>query len=98
MGYFSNGTEGDLYEAQYCARCVHNEDDPEKPGCPVMLAHVLYAYEECNSTSTAKHILDELIPYEKGFNRQCAMFVTVDTVRRKRADQRQLPMFPGGGS
>ena len=73
MGYFSNGTEGDMYEAQYCARCVHRDDER---GCPVMTAHVLYAYEECNSKSNAKHMLDMLIPKAESpaFNAQCAMF------------------------
>jgi hypothetical protein len=89
MGYFPNGTAGDMYEAKWCARCVHHEDDPEKPGCPVMLAHVLYAYEECNSQSNAKHILDELIPIdEDGWNKQCAMFVTVEDLTRKRRERR----------
>ncbi len=36
MGYFANGTEGDIYEARYCARCIHR-GDPDGPGCPVML-------------------------------------------------------------
>ncbi len=91
MGYFSNGSSGDWYEAKYCARCVHND---EENGCPVMLAHVLYAYEECNSNSNAKHMLDLLIPVRKdGFNGQCAMFVTVEQVTRKRRGQ--PPTLPG---
>jgi hypothetical protein len=72
MGYFPNGSAGDAYEAQYCARCVHQSDE----GCAVMLAHVLYAYEECGSRSNAEHILKLLIPErEDGFNAQCAMFL-----------------------
>lgn len=70
MGYFSNGTEGDMFEAQYCARCVHNTDK----GCPVMLTHLLFSYEECNSDSNAKRMLDILIPREGAWNEQCAMF------------------------
>lgn len=70
MGYFSNGTEGDIYEAQYCARCVHeNKSD----GCPVMLAHVLHNYRDCNKEDSILHIL---IPRtDNGFNAQCAMFI-----------------------
>lgn len=83
MGYFSNGTEGDMYEAKYCANCVHGESDPEKPVCPVMLAHLFYAYEECNSKSNAKHILDTLIPIDGAFNAQCSMFVPADALARK---------------
>jgi hypothetical protein len=92
MGYFSNGTEGDMYEARYCARCVHSVDDPEKPGCPVMLAHVLYAYEECGKKSNAAHVLEILIPRDGAFNAQCAMFVE----RRPEVDPTQLPLFQEG--
>lgn len=31
MGYFANGTEGDMYEEQYCDRCVHQNAEV---GCP----------------------------------------------------------------
>lgn len=76
MGYFSNGTEGDMFEARYCNRCVHEDDEK---GCPVMLAHVLYSYELCNEKEhPGKVMLDMLIPRERepGYcgNAQCAMF------------------------
>lgn len=71
MGYFANGTEGDMFEAQWCNRCVHEDDEK---GCPVFLAHILYAYEECNSKSNAKVMLDMLIPRKRASNAQCAMF------------------------
>lgn len=77
MGYFANGTEGDCFEAKWCNRCVH--EDNEK-GCPVMLAHILFSYEECNSKSNAKVMLDMLIPRDGPWNAQCAMF----QLRRKR--------------
>jgi hypothetical protein len=72
MGYFSNGTEGDMYEVQFCNHCKHEN---EEKGCPVMLTHVLYAYEECNNESNAKRMLDMLIPREGIENKQCTMFV-----------------------
>lgn len=74
MGYFSNGTEGDLYESRYCNRCVHEDDEK---GCPVMLAHILYAYELCNEEKhPGKVMLDLLIPRSKDGcgNEQCVMF------------------------
>lgn len=74
MGYFPNGIAGDMFEAQWCNRCVHENDEK---GCPVMLAHILYAYELCNddpAKSKAKHMLDMLIPEKGAFNDQCAMF------------------------
>lgn len=71
MGYFSNGTEGERYEAQYCVRCIHqNMDDG---GCAVWHAHMLYNYRDCNDEDSILHLL---IPLKKeGIgNEQCAMF------------------------
>lgn len=90
MGYFSNGTEGAMYEERYCSRCVHSDirDDKEigaadNPACPVWFAHLLFAYEETGSESNAEMILDLLIPrvphtFTDGIthdiNAECAMF------------------------
>lgn len=48
MGYFSNGTEGMMFEEAWCSRCVHSDDRPGKaigdkdnPPCPVWMAHLL---------------------------------------------------------
>lgn len=72
MAYFSNGTEGESYQAQWCSRCTHQN------GCPVWDAHLLYAYELCNSTEAGKHILDMLIPMrDDGFADKCLMFTEV---------------------
>ena len=64
MAYFSNGTEGLMYQETYCFRCEHWEQRPGEgaEGCPIWDAHLLYAYEECNSKSNAKAMLDMLIP------------------------------------
>ena len=76
MGYFSNGSEGMDYEARFCERCIHY-GPVEGPGCPIWSAHLLYAYEECNSESNAKVMLDMLIPRTPDGldNEQCVMFV-----------------------
>lgn len=68
MGYFPNGSAGRDYEAAYCDRCVHGE-----AGCSVMLAHLLFNYDECNND---KSILDVLIPrsVEGLGNEACTMF------------------------
>lgn len=90
MGYFSNGTEGELYVERYCSRCKHWEDDgPDRiEGCPVWDLHILFAYEECNSSSNAKAMLDTLIPrgviadagdgHPLPINEQCVMFIARD--------------------
>ena len=70
MGYFSNGSEGMDYEAKYCARCIHNQ---EEASCAVLLAHQLYNYDECNKPESILHIL---IPRDdRGYNEKCAMFI-----------------------
>lgn len=80
MGYFSNGTEGAIYEETFCARCVHYDQDlgVDSP-CPVWMAHLLYAYELCNEDDhPGKVMLDMMIPpAEPGLNGngRCRMFV-----------------------
>lgn len=94
MGYFSNGTHGDMFEAEHCAQCVHGEatrNPDAKDGCPVWLAHIFFAYEECGTKSNAKHILDLLIePRDDGMFNECKMFAPTPTDAR-----RQLSMFDG---
>lgn len=68
MGYFANGTEGELYEAEYCNRCVH-QDDP----CAVWLLHLAYNYSGIDDKSMS-HALDMLIPRNGVHNDECAMF------------------------
>lgn len=70
MGYFSNGTEHEMYAAQYCVRCRHYDDG----GCPVIMAHMVYNYEECNKPDSILHML---IPRAKegAWNDQCRMFI-----------------------
>ena len=70
MGYFSNSTEGMMYEAQYCDRCVHAH---KEYGCPCWEAHMLWNYDECNK---ADSILHKMIPLKAdGFCDKCIFFV-----------------------
>ena len=68
MGYFSNGTEGDIYYAAHCMKCVHEAD-----GCHVWLLHLIHNYDECNKPNSFLH---KLIPRSKDglSNERCAMF------------------------
>lgn len=79
MGYFANSDEGDAYEARYCRHCVHEKRNGT--GCPIMLAHLLWAY---GATPEQKEILDTLIPRDGIENRRCTMFVDLETVTRAR--------------
>lgn len=82
MGYFSNGTEGEMYEAEYCAKCDHNANDD----CAVLLAHLIYNYDECNKKDSILHLL---IPRDKdGYNEKCKMFTPL------RPDRLMQDMFP----
>ena len=65
MGYFSNGTEGECYEDEYCARCIHYD------GCAVLLLHMIHNYKESNKEDSFLHIL---IPRSKNRNLKCNMF------------------------
>lgn len=76
MGYFANGTEGEIFNERYCHRCVNwrDLDDGRGPGCPVWDAHLMFAYDESGSSSNAETILSVLIP-RHGIKNECAMFV-----------------------
>jgi hypothetical protein len=54
MAYFSNGSEGEFFEAQWCSKCVH---DGKEAGCPVMALHIIYNYQECNNKESFLGIL-----------------------------------------
>ena len=73
MGYFSNGTEGDMYEARWCDRCVHQNGPDGESGCAVWLAHMIKNYDDCNDDGSILHIL---IPKTKDGlgNEKCRMF------------------------
>lgn len=74
MAYFSNGTEGTDYEAQWCARCTHGAGGGAGE-CPVWMLHFLYN----GQTGTVGEVLEALIPRDVSKagspNGQCAMFL-----------------------
>lgn len=70
MGYFSNGTEGEIYFERYCARCVHDANE----NCPVWAAHLIFNYDECNKPGSILHMLIPRSADGLG-NEQCVMFL-----------------------
>jgi len=93
MGYFSNGTEGEMFEEAWCSRSVHSDISGEReigvdPPCPVWMAHIMFAYEECNASSNAKAILDMLIEDHRGRRRVCERVRDVPPGRRRSRDPR----------
>lgn len=70
MGYFPNGTAGLNYQAEFCERCVHGQDEGQ--GCAVWDAHLMRGYDECDNPESILHIL---IPRGSDGNEQCRMFI-----------------------
>ncbi len=74
MGYFSNGTEGELYRERFCDRCVH-DNDGDGPMCTIWLMHL----ESCHGPDREQMapVLDRFIPRTKDglWNEQCVFFV-----------------------
>lgn len=76
MAYFANGSEGMYYEARYCNRCVHGQD--EEKMCPIMELHLLWNYDAVGEKADAdkKLALNLLWPRSKGglSNEDCKFF------------------------
>lgn len=66
MGYFSNGSEGEAYEARWCNRCQHQDD------CDIWMQHLIF-----NGNPEHRARLDALIPESPDGlgNEQCTGFV-----------------------
>ena len=69
MGYFSNGTEGEMYEEEYCSHCDHDANED----CAVLLAHLIHNYAECNKEDSILHMLIPRTGDGLG-NEKCKMF------------------------
>lgn len=86
MGYFSNGEEGAMYEAEFCERCIHYHDPDATPpvDCAVLAVHSLFNYDQYKNPDLKK-ALTLLIPQgEDGLvNAQCKMFIIKDGVKLK---------------
>jgi hypothetical protein len=76
MGYFSNGSEGEMYMHNYCFKCINWKEDNYGIGCPVWDLHINWSYELCNKKENeGKQMLDILIPIKGCQNQQCQMFI-----------------------
>ncbi len=74
MGYFSNGTAGELYEANHCSLCVHGPIARPDTLCPVWSLHLLHNYADCDKPDSMLHALIPLSEDGLG-NEQCTMFI-----------------------
>jgi hypothetical protein len=98
MAYFPNGTSGMCYEEQYCSNCIH-EGGEDGPGCPIMLLHLLYNYDQFKrgkTGETVKAMLSTLIPETKdGLGaEQCSMFAPTADAEAEQAERRRLAEQP----
>lgn len=73
MGYFSNGTEGEIYYAKYCSGCRH--DDGDEKLCPIWTMHLIH-----NGDDDMSDTLGMFIPVDDrtGENKRCLFFSTQD--------------------
>lgn len=80
MGYFSNGEEGNHYEAQYCECCIHGQHPEFGPcACPINELHARYNYDQFKPMQPwveVNKILTRLIPRDDNviYNEQCSTF------------------------
>ncbi len=73
MAYFANGTEGIMYEEEYCFKCINYRDNGSgSEGCPILDLHFIRNYDECNKKDSFLHFL---IPRKGIENEQCSMFI-----------------------
>ena len=70
MAYFSNGTESDMYQDQFCSKCKNLKDG----GCPILDLHLVWNYDLDNEDRTTA--LNHFIPRSKDGlgNQRCEMF------------------------
>ena len=80
MAYFSNGTEGMVFDHQ-CSLCKYGDEL-----CPICLVQINYNYEACNNP-VARKILDELI----ADNGTCAMFKAFKKDFSKKEIEKEAP-------
>ena len=87
MGYVSNGTEGMMFEEQFCMRCVHmgmgtiDERGYIEDYCPVWSLHQFWNRDQ-DKDPVKKAALDHfIVPDDSGesdIGQKCVMFI-VDT-------------------
>ena len=90
MGYFSNGSEGYDYGANFCDRCVHRPIESDEGDCPIQDLHSIWNYDQCahqypdkpeaeRTASKAKEeALGTFIPRHGIYNLACRMFTPRD--------------------
>lgn len=69
--YFSNGTEGEMFQERNCFQCLHWKDNADhEEVCQVWFAHELFSGDK-----SKRRVLDMLIPDGDPTVVRCKMFV-----------------------
>lgn len=81
MGYFSNATEAERYQAMYCFLCINwrDPDDGRGEGCPIWDMQLMH--NQAQSRTVMAKVINEFIPRNGTDNEQCTMFVEVTTTQ-----------------
>lgn len=84
MGYFSNGTEGDIFRSRFCHQCQNwgrdkTSRDTGEPGCPIIDAHQVFGYSAKGDLKVTLNILikrTEAVAPDgfQIFDNECQMF------------------------
>jgi len=97
MGYFSNGTEGGVYQETYCIKCRNFNNEG---GCAIWNAHLdLQPYgADGEKEQGIQDVLDALIPRGKDGrrNQQCLLYLPMahHTLPETSTAERELPSAP----
>lgn len=82
MAYFSNGTEGMVFDYQ-CSLCKYGDKS-----CPIAFVQLEYNYDACNN-EVARKILDTLVAN----NGECSMFREFKSDFTKKDETPDLSLF-----
>ena len=82
MAYFSNSTEGSVFEHQ-CSLCKYGEKQ-----CPIFVVQFIYNYDACNN-EVARKILDTLVEN----NGTCAMWKEFKNDFRIDPDAKDISLY-----
>lgn len=93
MAYFSNGTEGMIFESNWCSDCYHFKGFQK--GCPLFNAHLFYQ-DEGFKNKTIKNILNMLIKRRKCSN-YCKFYIAKSRVinlpKKRKVNQDQVKLL-----
>lgn len=87
MAYFSNGSEGMVFDAECCDCILYDKN------CPIFLAQIECNYEQCNNPVATK-ILNMLVKQDENYRYiGCQLKPILDQYYREKEDPNQGKLF-----